>query len=436
MPPSSPLDGTSQRAGFQPDRLLRDLPEFLPDAVRQALSEFPVFDGHNDLPAALRAKAGYSVAGLDQLTPRFQTDLVRLRRGGVGAQFWSAWVPSSLPGDEAVVATLEQVDGIERLVAAYPDHLARANTAAEVRAAWRTGRIASLIGIEGGHSIGRSLGALRAFARLGVRYLTLTHATNTPWADSATDSPAHGGLTDEGRAVVRELNRLGVLVDLSHTSADTQRDALAVTGAPLIFSHSSAFAVNPHPRNVPDDVLELLRRNGGVVQATFVPAFISQALAEWETEARQHLSPAGDTKPDFSTFWKPAPLPGETFEERARLNAEASAAGPDFAARLAAWQEGHPRPEVTVDDVVRHVEHLREVAGVDHIGLGGDYDGTFYQPTGLEDVSGYPRLLTALAERHWSAADLGKLTGGNVLRVLEEAEGAASDKLWPGAGLT
>jgi membrane dipeptidase len=375
---------------------------------------------------------------LDRLAPDYQTDLVRLRQGGVGAQFWSAWVPSELPEAEAVVATLEQIDAIDRLVAAYPEWLVRANTAAEVRAAWSAGRIASLIGVEGGHSISRSLAVLRSLARLGVRYVTLTHTRNTSWADSGTDSPAHGGLTDEGRAVVREMVRIGVLVDLSHTSEATQRDALAVAGAPVIFSHSSAYAVNPHPRNVTDDVLELLRRNGGVVQAVFLPSFVSRALAEWEAEARAGLA---DLKPDFAAFWAPAPLPGETAAgcHQRYLDGQAGAgetgAGQsvrdELKAKLAEWETRHPKPVVSLEDVVPHLEHLREVAGIDHIGLGGDYDGSLWQPAGLEDVSGYPRLLTALAERGWSSPDLAKLAGGNILRVLEEAEWTASDPLWP-----
>ncbi|MDR1635216.1 MAG: dipeptidase [Bifidobacteriaceae bacterium] len=406
------------------------LPEGLSRPVREALSECPVFDGHNDLPAKLRSEAAYSVAGLDQLTPRYHTDLVRLRQGGVGAQFWSAWVPSQLPEPEAVVSTLEQIDAIDRLAAAYPDRLARANTAAEVRTAWKAGLIASLIGIEGGHSLARSIGVLRAFARLGVRYVTLTHGTNTAWADSATDQPVHGGLSAEGEAVVREMVRIGVLVDLSHTSAQTQRAALAVAQAPVIFSHSSAHAVTPHPRNVPDDVLRLLRQNGGVVQVTFLPAFISPAVAAWEAEFRAGLE---DFKPDFASMWPPAPLPGETVDQwLAQHGPGARPAGGPFA-RLAEWEALHPRPPVGIGDVVAHVEHLREVAGINHIGLGGDYDGTPFQPEGLEDVSGYPRLLEALADRGWSAPDLAKLAGGNVLRVLEDAEHAAEEPLWPGA---
>ncbi|MDR1119023.1 MAG: dipeptidase [Bifidobacteriaceae bacterium] len=406
------------------------LPPGLPAAVYEAIAQSPVFDGHNDLMAAIREEAGYSVEGLDRPRPEFQTDLVRLRLGGVGAQFWSAWVPPHLPEPEAVVATLEQVDGIGRLVAAYPERLASAYTVAEVRAAWAGGRIASLIGIEGGHSIARSLGVLRAFARLGVRYMTLTHTANTAWADSGTDVPAAGGLTPEGEAVVREMVRLGMLVDLSHTSAETQRAALAIAEAPVIFSHSSAFAVHQHPRNVPDDVLGRLRANGGVVLATFVPFYLSRAMAKYVADAEASMA---DLDTGFGAFWTPAPLPGETQAEwRSRAETQ-RAGGAELTRRLAAWEEAHPKPLVGIADAVAHIEHLREAAGVDHIGLGGDYDGSKWQPEGLEDVSGYPRLLAALANRGWSARDLAKLAGGNALRVLGDAEDAATDPLWPGA---
>jgi membrane dipeptidase len=401
------------------------------NVVAAALAEAPVFDGHNDLPAALREEAGYSVAGLDRPTPH-QTDLPRLKAGGVGAQFWSAWVPAKLPEPEAVVATLEQIDAIHRLVAAYPDRLLFARTAGDVREAWATGRIASLIGVEGGHSIAESLGVLRGFARLGVRYVTLTHSNNLSWADSATDEPEHGGLTDEGRAIVAEMNRIGVLVDLSHTSADTQRAALAATDVPLIFSHSSAHAVNPHPRNVTDDVLELVKANDGVVQVTFVPDFVSADVAEWSTAAREAAKARHDADAaGFGAFWKPAPRPGETYEQAAARNKAAGGDNPFFAA-LADYERDHPRPPVTVADVVPHIERVREVAGIDHVGLGSDFDGFPYFPTGLDDVAAYPRLLALLAERGWSSPDLAKLTGGNVLRVLEAAEEAAEEPLYLG----
>jgi membrane dipeptidase len=385
------------------------------------MTQTPVFDGHNDLITRLRNEAGYAVTDLDQSQPTYHTDLPRLVAGGVGAQFWSAWVPPTLPAAEAVVATLEQIDGIHRLVAAYPDQLGFARTADEVEARWSEHRIASLIGVEGGHTIAESLPVLRTFARLGVRYLTLTHIRNVPWADSGTDDPVLGGLNDEGRAVVRELNRLGLLVDLSHTSADTQRDAIAVSSAPVLFSHSSAYAVNPHPRNVTDDVLELVAQTGGVVQVTFVPDFVSARLAEWTAELRAAADTAG-AKPDFLGWWKPIPKPGA-----APAAATAVPGASDFEDFVAAWSATHPRPSVGVADVVEHVEHIRAVAGVDHVGLGGDYDGIPWQPDGLNDVSGYPNLLAALAERGWSSGDLDALTGRNVLRVLRAAEDAATD---------
>lgn len=338
-------------------------------AVVEALAAFPVIDGHNDLAWAAREDATdrYGVGGLDAASAhgRFQTDLPRLRAGGVGAQFWSVYVPSTLPEPEAVVATLEQIDFVHRFVARHPDDLALAWSADDVRAAWASGRIASLLGAEGGHSIAGSLPVLRELARLGVRYMTLTHNDNTAWADSATDEPVHGGLTDFGRQVVREMNDVGMIVDLSHVSAQTMHAALDETRTPVIFSHSSCRALCGHPRNVPDDVLQRLDTNGGVIMIAFVPPFLTD----------------------------------------------------DYAAWMRGGSEG-PKPPVTIDDLVRHVEHARDVAGIDHIGLGGDYDGFEDFPPGLEDVSGYPRLLERLAERGWSATDLGKLTGANLLRVL------------------
>jgi membrane dipeptidase len=399
--------------------------------VAAALAQAPVFDGHNDLAAVLRQRVGYSVAGLDREVPGQQTDIARLRWGGVGAQFWSAWVPASLPGAEAVQATVEQIDAIHRLVRAYPADLVFARTAADVRAAWAEGRIASLIGVEGGHSIGRSLAVLRAFAALGVRYLTLTHTQNIEWADSGTDEERLGGLSDEGLAVVAELNRLGVLVDLSHTSEATQRDALAASRAPVIFSHSSAKAVADHPRNVSDDVLRLLSAGGGVAMVTFVADFVSPALASWMREFQEHVQARGVVL-DFGLDWRRAPLPGQSAAAAAaegalQLAPPDGAAPPafDFEAELRGWAVDHPRPRVGLEDVVAHVEHVREVAGIDHVGLGGDYDGTPFLPDGLEDVGGYPRLLEALAARGWSSADLAKLTGLNALRVLQAAQDAA-----------
>nr|WP_184831530.1 dipeptidase [Kribbella solani] len=347
--------------------------------VNRLLRERPLIDGHNDLPWAVRELTDYDFGRLDigaDTSLHTHTDLPRLRAGLVGGQFWSVFVPATLPGGQAVTATLEQIDCVYEMVRRYPDDLALATSVADVETAFAHGRIAALIGAEGGHSIDNSLGALRMLYQLGVRYLTLTHNTNTPWADSATDEPVHHGLSTFGTEVVREMNRLGMLVDLSHVSADTMRHALRVTAAPVIFSHSSARSICPAARNVPDDVLESLRGNGGVCMATFAPDFVSQEFFEWRQAS-------------------------------------------------AAWQATHPRPVVTIEQVIAHLDHIREVAGVDQLGIGGDYDGCDALPSGLADVTGYPRLFAALAGRGWSDEDLTKLAGGNVLRVLGEAEAVA-----------
>ncbi|NHA67796.1 dipeptidase [Phycicoccus flavus] len=368
--------------------------------IARLLERQPVIDGHNDLPWEARERAGYDWDRLDLAAGGLptHTDLPRLREGGVGAQFWSVFVPATLQGDRAVAATLEQVDAVHELVRRHPGDLALATTRAEVEAAWTTGRIASLMGAEGGHSIDSSLGTLRMLHALGVRYLTLTHNDNVPWADSATDEPVLGGLSAFGHEVVREMNRLGMLVDLSHVSADTMRAALDTTEAPVVFSHSSARAVCDHPRNVPDDVLARLAGNGGVCMVTFVPKFVSPAVREWDLEATDAAAAEGISSSDFRAYG-------------------------DF---TAAYRRSHPAPAATVADVVAHCEHVREVAGIGHIGLGGDYDGVDVQPEGLEDVSGYPRLLEALADRGWSDDDLAALTGGNTLRLLGDVEDAAA----------
>jgi membrane dipeptidase len=403
--------------------------------VEQVLGAVPVVDGHNDLPTALRARSGYSVDGLDADRPELHTDLPRLRAGGVGAQFWSVYVPSTLPEPEAVVSTLEQIDAVYRLVARYPETLRIAYTADEVERAVADGRIGSLLGVEGGHSLAGSPGVLRALARLGVRYVTLTHNHSNAWADSATDAPRVGGLSETGLAFVAELNRIGVLVDLSHVAESTQRAALAASTVPVLFSHSSARAVTDHPRNVSDPVLELLRANGGVVQLTFVPAFVSTRVNEWTLELAAERERLG--LPAVTWPWPRAPRPGEQPSEAAAEFAETytreTAARSDD--RLTRWLAEHPRPEATVAQVADHVEHAREVAGIEHVGLGGDYDGVDRQPVGLADVSGYPVLLRELASRGWSGPELEALTGRNVLRVLRAAEEAASSPLWPTAPL-
>lgn len=368
------------------------------DVVREVLADHPVWDGHNDLPWEMRTLVNYDLGALDVGVrgDRTHTDLPRLREGGVGAQFWSVFVPAQLAGDAAVVATLEQIDFVHTLTARYADRLALARTGADVDAARSRGRIASLLGAEGGHSIASSLGTLRMLYAVGVRYLTLTHNDNVPWADSATDEPVLGGLSAFGREVVREMNRIGMLVDLSHVSGDTMRDALATTTSPAMFSHSSARAVCDHPRNVPDDVLAQLPGNGGLCMVTFVPKFVSPAVREWDLEASDAAREVGVDPANYTAYAEFC---------RAR------------ALEL-------PPPTATIADVVRHLEHVREVAGIDHIGLGGDYDGVDRLPDGLDDVTGYPRLLSALAERGWSGGDLGKLTWSNMRRVLGDVEQA------------
>jgi membrane dipeptidase len=367
--------------------------------VRRVLSAHPVVDGHNDLAWRARELAAYDwdILDISHACPATQTDLPRLRAGRVGGQFWSVYVPSTLPAGEVLAATLEQVDAVHAMVRRYPGDLELALTADDLERSMASGGIASLLGAEGGHCISGSLGVLRMLHRLGVRYLTLTHNDNTAWADSATDDPEHGGLTAFGRDVVREMNRIGMAVDLSHVSADTMRDSLAVCAAPVIFSHSGAREVCDSPRNVPDDVLTTMARAGGVCMATFVPAFVSSACWSWQAEAAQAALEEGIDATDLQRF--------EPFTQR--------------------FARTHPAPVATVDDVVAHIEHLREVAGIDHIGIGGDYDGVPVQPRGLGDVSCYPHLFEALADRGFSDTDLGKIASGNIVRVLRAVEAAA-----------
>lgn len=372
------------------------------DEARALLREFPVVDGHNDLPWALRAQVAYDLDARDiagDQGAHLHTDLPRLREGGVGAQYWSVYVPSDLP--DAVPATLEQIDCVTRLIERYPAELAPALTAADMEAARAAGRIASLMGAEGGHSIANSLGTLRGLYALGVRYMTLTHNDNVDWADSATDEPKAGGLTAFGREVVREMNRLGMLVDLSHVAATTMRDALDATSAPVIFSHSSARAVCDHPRNIPDDVLERLPANGGMAMVTFVPKFVLQAAVDWTAAADDNMRAHGLHHLD-------------TTEEGMKVHRE--------------FEEHHPRPVATVATVADHLDHMREAAGIDHLGIGGDYDGTAFTPDGLNDVSGYPNLIAELLERGWSKPDLAKLTWQNAIRVLGAAEDVAREE--------
>lgn len=344
-----------------------------------------LLDGHNDLPWALRKTGEVDVA---QPQPHLHTDLPRLRAGGVGAQFWSVYVPGGHP--EPVTAVFEQVDLVHRLAARYPEHLALAVTADDVERVG--GRVASLLGAEGGHCLGGSLGVLRSLRRAGVRYLTLTHNENVGWADSATDVPDAGGLSPFGRGVVAEMNRIGMIVDLSHVAETTMRDALAVTTAPVLFTHSSCRAVTDHPRNVPDEVLARLAANGGVCMVTFVPRFVSTAVAAWDVRLTGAMDAAGRDHGDLG----------------------------ERAAFAAGWE---PPPAATLADVLDHLDHAREVAGIEHVGIGGDFDGTPELPVGLEDVSCYPALLDGLRDRGWSDADLARVAGANALRVLRAADG-------------
>jgi membrane dipeptidase len=350
------------------------------------VTDLYVVDGHNDLPWALRELGAGDLAAVDLAAgaPALHTDLPRLTAGGVGAQFWSVWVPGDLAPQAAVATTLEQVDLVHRMVRRHPDRLAMAGTADDIEAVVASGRIACLMGMEGGHQIGGSLAVLRMMHTLGVRYLTLTHERNVEWADSATDEPAAHGLTEFGREVVRELNRIGMFCDLSHVSADVMRDALAVSTAPVIFSHSGARAVCDNPRNVPDDVLRALADGGGVCMVTFLSRIISPAVSAWWDEARTR--------------------PGGALEAR----------------------RTDPPPPCPVALVADHVDHVREVAGPEHVGLGGDYDGTPWLPEDMPDVSSYPVLLEELRRRGWNESELALLTHANLLRAMRAMEDASN----------
>jgi membrane dipeptidase len=359
-----------------------------------------VIDGHNDFLWEARDRAGYDFDRLDLAgpLPDLMTDIPRIRAGSLGGQFWSVYVPSDLPGDASVTATLEQIDAVHAMVRRYPDAFELARTADEVERAAANGRVASMIGVEGGQSIGSSLGALRMLAALGAGYMTLTHNDNTPWADSATDAPVHGGLSRFGEEVVREMNRLGVLVDLSHVSPDTMAHAIEVSEAPVIFSHSSARALSDVPRNVPDEVLRRVARTEGIVMVTFVPHF---------------LTPAG------------AEASAASWREMRRLRAEHPDDPKAVEAGMDAWFAGHPAPPTSVEDVADHVDHIRSVAGIDHIGIGSDFDGAPSMPEGLEDVERYPNLFAELLRRGYSDEDLAKISRENILRVMRANERTA-----------
>ena len=373
--------------------------------VREVIRDVPLVDGHNDAPWAIRSRVKNHLDGFDfrdtaSLERPMQTDLARLRAGGVGAQFWSVWVPVELPDAEAVVTVLEQIDLVHRLVARYPDDLELALTADDVVRIHREGRIASLVGVEGGHSIASSLAVLRQLYSLGARYMTLTHWSNTAWVDAATDAPEHGGLSPFGEVVVREMNRLGMLVDLSHVSAAAMNDVLDVTRAPVIFSHSNAAALNPHPRNVPDEVLNRVAINGGVVMVNFGSYFVDPGITERHAAYKAEEARLEDLNPGDPQAVKDG---------------------------MKAWLGVNPLWTVPLAMLADHIDHIRTGAGVDHVGLGSDYDGVSALPAGLEDVSGYPALLAELARRGWSREDLAKVAGLNLLRVMREAERVAAE---------
>ena len=389
--------------------------------VERLLDAQPVIDGHNDLPWALRERIDNDLSKIDlsrdtaqlpapENTPdavALMTDIPRLRSGHVGGQFWSVWIPVSVTGPRAVEMTVEQIDLVKKMVAAYPKTFELALTADDIVRSQSSGKVASLIGIEGGHQINASLSVLRQMYALGVRYMTLTHSSNTTWAGSATDAPQFGGLTPFGEEVVKEMNRLGMLVDLSHVSPDTMRDALSITRAPVIFSHSSARGVADHPRNVPDDVLKLLVKNNGIVMVNFYPGYVSEIRRNWDAELAAQ-----------KTLLNAPPYGGLYIGQ------------PDKAAEaLAQWMKANPMPKTTIAMVADHIDYIAKVAGPDHVGIGADLDGIPDTPDGLDGVDKYPALFAELVRRGWSDVNLKKLAGGNLLRVLREAEKVASSSL-------
>lgn len=373
--------------------------------IDRILRRTPLIDGHNDVPWEIRDQHGNDLNNADlagdtrALTPPLHTSLDRLREGRVGGQFWSVYVPAALKGADATRAVHEQIDLTRRMIDRYSDRLEFADSADDIVRIHLRGRIASMFGMEGGEAIDNNLAVLREFRASGVLYMTLTHSANTDWVDSATAKPEHGGLTPFGEEVVREMNRVGMLVDLSHVSADAMRDALRVAQAPVIFSHSSAFALTPHPRNVPDDVLEMVRDNGGVVMVNFYSGFVSTAFWHWNAQRNG---------------------------EEARLKSLYPADPDAVKAALDAWTAANPGPLVNVSTVADHVEHIGRVAGRDHVGIGADYDGVPFLPVGLDGVEDYPALLVELARRGWTDRELAGLAGGNLLRALRRAEEVAA----------
>jgi membrane dipeptidase len=371
------------------------------ERAKKLLRSTPLIDGHNDLPWAIRERkeAPRDVAAYDlRKTTEGHTDLDRLAKGHVGAQFWSIYIPGEIKDSGFAKVQLEEFDIARRVIARYPDKLQLALTADDIERSFKRRRVASLLGMEGGHAIENSLGALRAYYDLGARYMTLTHNVTLDWADAALDTARHNGLTEFGREVVREMNRLGMLVDLSHVSPATMSDALDVTDSPVIFSHSAAKALTDHGRNVPDSILKRLPRNGGVVMVTFVPAFVSPEVAAWEALAKEQTDAIKEAVSD-------------TVEQKRRFDE---------------WKATHPRPNATLKQVADHIEHVRKVAGSDHVGIGSDFDGIDNTPEGLEDVSKFPDLFAELIRRGWSDADLKKLAGQNLLRALRATEATAA----------
>ncbi len=377
------------------------------ETAAAALKAAPVWDGHNDVPIQLRERFGNVIGDFDFADTTdtgeadgsrvMHTDLTRLDKGQVGAQFWSVYVSAELKEPEAVQATIEQIDVTRRLIAQNPDRLQLALSADDVTRAMKTGKIASLIGMEGGHSIGSSLAVLRQMYAMGARYMTLAHSKSLGWVDSATDEPKNGGLTDFGKNVVREMNRLGMLVDLSHVSEKVMLDTLDIAAAPVIFSHSGARGVNGHARNVPDSVLARLKDNGGIVMVVGLPGFLSEATRQWNANRAA---------------------------EEARLKALWLGQPGEVKTRLSAWESANPQPKASVGDWADHIDHVRKVAGIDAIGVGGDYDGMPSGPVGAEDVTGYPALFAELARRGYSQADLEKISSRNMMRVMRAAEKA------------
>ncbi|HET6797092.1 MAG TPA: dipeptidase [Gemmatimonadales bacterium] len=387
--------------GVMASPALSQSPDQALEHARKLLESTPLIDGHNDLPWEIRDSktAPRDVAAYDlrARSPK-HTDLGRLKEGRVGAQFWSIYIPGEIKDSGFARVQLEQFDIARRMIARYPKQLTPAYSSDDIERSFKRGRIASLLGMEGGHAIENSLGALRAYYDLGARYLTLTHNVTLDWADAALDTARHAGLTEFGREVVREMNRLGMLVDLSHVSPATMSDALSVTEAPVIFSHSAARALTDHPRNVPDSILSRLPENGGVVMVTFVPAFVSSEVAAWESRQREQVDGIKASVTD-------------TAQQRKLIDE---------------WKATHPAPHATLAQVADHIEHVRQVAGVDHVGIGSDFDGIDSTPDGLEDVSKFPDLFAELIRRGWSDDDLKKLAGQNLLRVFRSAEAVAA----------